>query len=90
MRRKITFPARPMSTLGAMGILFLYLHFTGHVDWPFWLVILPFWIIPALTIAFFVVGIPVVFIKGELAERRNKRAARARFEKLYNYTKGTK
>ena len=36
-----------------LGIFFIILKLTGIIEWSWWLVLLPFWIIPAIYIFFF-------------------------------------
>jgi len=32
-----------IGVLGLLGVLFVGLKLTGHIDWPWWLVTMPFW-----------------------------------------------
>lgn len=34
-----------------LGIVFLTLKLTGHIDWDWWLVLLPLWIGPAIVLS---------------------------------------
>ena len=38
-----------------LGIFFIIFKLTGIVEWSWWLVLLPFWIIPAIGIFVFIV-----------------------------------
>ena len=54
--------------LGMLGILFIGLKLTGHIDWSWWWVTLPLWgafavIIAALLVVF--VGFFVAYVVGE-------------------------
>ena len=31
-----------------LGVLFIGLKLTGHIDWSWWLVLLPFYVVPAI------------------------------------------
>jgi hypothetical protein len=88
-RLKPTYKSYPMTTVGAMGILFLYLHYTGQVDWPWWLVLLPFYIGPALFLVATAVVAGVLWIKDEVDERKRKRTVadlqKAREDMLASY-----
>ena len=53
----VTFPL-----LGLLGILFVGLKLTGHIDWSWWWVTLPFWGGFAL-----VLGIIVLYLAGMAA-----------------------
>jgi hypothetical protein len=88
-RLKPTYKSYPMTTLGAMGILFLYLHYTGQVDWPFWLVLLPFYIGPVALLLATAAVAAFLWIKDKVDERKRERRIRdqqkAREEMLANY-----
>lgn len=46
---------RRISVFALLGLLFVGLKLTGHIEWSWWLVTLPFWIVPAIIFA--VVGV---------------------------------
>lgn len=46
MTQKIT--VKQGSTLTLLGVLFVALKLTGHIDWSWWYVTLPFWLMPAV------------------------------------------
>ena len=37
-----------IGTIGALGVVFVTLKLTDNIDWSWWLVTMPFWIIPAI------------------------------------------
>ena len=43
-------------TPGLLGVLFVGLKLTGHIDWPWLWVLSPFWIPLAVVIGFLLVG----------------------------------
>ena len=67
--------------VGLLGVLFVGLKLTGHIDWSWWLVLLPFYAGLAVALGFVVlVGIPmgVVVVASVISEGRRKRARLAR------------
>ena len=47
---------------GALGVLFVGLKLTGHIDWSWWWVTAPFWIPPALILILVVVYLLTVLV----------------------------
>ncbi len=46
--------------LTLLGILFVLLKLTNHIDWSWWLVTAPFWVVPAL-MTVFAAGVEVLY-----------------------------
>lgn len=49
--------------LGILFIVFLVLKLTGHIDWSWWWVFAPLWVMPLLAIIVFIGSIIVYMIK---------------------------
>jgi hypothetical protein len=52
---------RGIGVVGTLGILFVGLKLTNYIDWPWWVVTMPFWGIPAAILGIVIV---VVVISG--------------------------
>ncbi|MGE0714802.1 MAG: hypothetical protein AB7P02_05115 [Alphaproteobacteria bacterium] len=71
-----------VGTLGLLGVAFVVLKLTGHIDWSWWWVTAPFWG-PLAFIAAIVIGaLPVVLIKGHLERRAIERLREETRQKL--------
>jgi hypothetical protein len=47
-----TSSAGGVSTGGLLGLIFVTLKLCGVIDWSWWWVTLPFWLVPAVLLAF--------------------------------------
>lgn len=57
------------STVNLLGLLFIGLKLTGHIDWSWWLILAPFWIPFAIALLVVFVGLSyllVYFLKSSL------------------------
>ena len=63
--------------LGALTLLFIALKLTGFIDWSWWLVVIPLWIIPAILLGIGVfaglIWLVLVAIQAHEERRRKKR-----------------
>ena len=48
---KVNWNATPV---GMLGVLFVGLKLTGHIDWSWWWVTAPFWGLPAIVFTFLI------------------------------------
>jgi hypothetical protein len=73
----VKYTPQPLTTTGALGVLFLYLDLTGKVDWPLWLVLLPWYIGLILAGLWLAVGYVVFAVADALDRRAARRRAAA-------------
>ena len=58
------------SSLSLLGIAFVVLKLTGFINWSWWWVTAPFWAIPAIIIAFFVVAILFIIVTSLIPDKK--------------------
>ncbi len=46
-----------MPVLSILGVVFIVLKLTGHIDWSWWWVLAPFWLIPIAWVALVLVAL---------------------------------
>jgi hypothetical protein len=75
-----TIKVQGIGTLGLLGVLFVALKLTGHVDWSWFWVTLPFWggaaLVLGIVAAFLVVGglvVAIAAVAEAVSDRRFKR-----------------
>jgi hypothetical protein len=77
-----TIKVQGIGTLGLLGVLFVALKLTGHVDWSWFWVTMPFWgglgILLAFVAAFAVVGGLALAIAAAVDAVRDRRFKRSR------------
>ena len=49
---------------GLLGVAFVVLKLTGHIDWSWWWVLAPFWVPVALVVAVVLVAFAVALASG--------------------------
>lgn len=49
---------------GLLGVAFVVLKLTGHIDWSWWWVLAPFWVPVALVVAVLLVAFAVALASG--------------------------
>lgn len=46
-----------ISVLSLLGLIFIVLKLTGYIDWSWWWVLAPFWVIPTIALVGFMIFI---------------------------------
>jgi len=86
MEKKYTFQG--IGTLGLIGVAFMVLKFTGYIKWSWWLVLLPFYGIPAIVLLIILIAIFVKLgIRFIEKRRRKKRLSRKELSHYINLIK---
>jgi hypothetical protein len=61
-----------IGVLGLLGVLFVGLKLTGHINWSWWLVTLPFWGLIALLFAFAIIWL-IVWVAMQIIEEVSRK-----------------
>lgn len=58
-----------IGTLGVLQVVFIVFKLCGLIDWPWWAVLIPMWLYPALIALIVIVGVIITLVKNR---KRNK------------------
>jgi hypothetical protein len=61
-----------IGVLGLLGVLFVGLKLTGHINWSWWLVTLPFWGLIALLFAIAIIWL-IVWVAMQIIEEVSRK-----------------
>lgn len=58
--------------MSMLGVLFIGLKLTGHIDWSWWWVTAPLWAIPAATVTTILVGALTLVVAQAIQDARHR------------------
>lgn len=56
-----------------LGIAFIVLKLTGYIDWSWWWVTAPFWVVPAILLAIWLIAVVIVALMESVEKASTRR-----------------